>query len=172
MTSLKDKDLNDVLNNLFGPQPSNQPAPNNGGWKDANIDLSGMIPRTINQPLMGPGIPQNVPQYTPKQEPNSPSTVYLREGIKSYRKLEIDGPMPVAIEIGPIANVVGKEFQYCGKIKVYLAESMHKPIDLSNVDHSRMINLVIVRAPFQGTMLVPESAIIKSGNAGQQILRG
>ncbi len=175
MTSIKDQDLDSVLNNLFGPAPrAPAPNPNNGGWKE--IDLSdrfrGMIPQNSMQPLMGPGAAPQVPQVTPKQEPNQPITVYLREGLKSYRKLEIESPVPVAIEMGPIHGVAGQVFEYAGKIKVYLTENMNKPIDLSRIDHSRFITLVIVKAPFLGTMLVPEAAVVRAADQRQQILKG
>lgn len=175
MTSIKDQDLDSLLNNLFGkPAPTPASNPNNGGWKE--IDLTdrfrGMIPQTPIQPLMGPNASPQVPQYIPKQEPGQPTVVYLREGLKSYRKLEIDSPVPVAIEVGPIHNVAGKEFEFAGRIKVYLTENINKPIDLSRIDHSKFINLVIVKAPFVGAMLVPEAAIIKANDQNPQILKG
>lgn len=171
MTSIKGKSLDDVLNGMFG-----NPAPeqNNGGWKEIDLGrhLGGMIPKVPTQPLTGPGQAPNVPQINPMASANSPKVVYLREGHKAYKKLEIESPIPVAMEMGPIHGVIGKEFEYCGTVRVYIAESMSKPIDLSKVDQNRFLNLVMVRAPFQGTMLVPESAVVKQSAQGQQLLKG
>jgi hypothetical protein len=171
MTSIKDKDLDDVLNNLFGQERSTN---NNNGWKEIDLDrrLGGMIPQTPTRPLTGPGQAPNVPQFNQMMSPTSPATVFLREGHTAYKKLEIESPIPVALETGPLYNVIGKEFEYCGKVKVYLAESMYKPIDLGRADPNKFINLVMVRAPFLGTILVPESAVIKKTQPGAQILKG
>lgn len=171
MTSIKDKDLDTVLNNLFGAQPNANP---NGGWKEVDITdmFGGMIPGTPHQPLM-----TKVPMKTPLQPQfptpgGQPAIVYLKEGYKSYRKLEIDSPVPVAIEVGPLHGTIGKEFEYVGNIKVYITENISKPVDLSKIDHSKFINLVIVRAPWVGSMLVPESAILKNTPAERTLLKG
>lgn len=172
MTSIKNKDLDSILDNLFGTEKPKKL--NNDDCKE--IDLSkmfgGMIPTVPTQPLMGPVSIQKPTQHIPRQNIGQPSVVYLREGLKSYRKLEIDSPVPVAIDNGPIHGMIGKEFEYCGKIKVYLVENINKTIDLSKVDYNKFLNLVIVRAPFVGTLLVPEQALIKNQEHKQQLLKG
>ena len=173
MTDLKGKDLDDVLNGLFGRESPKQPAQtNNGGWKDIDVNLGSMIPRNTNWPLSGPGKEPNIAKMNPVKPQNSVPVVYLREGSKSYRKLEIESPMPVAIEVGPVNGMVGQEFEYCGIVKVYITEHHGRPVDFSRIDHSKIINLVMVKANFLGTFLVPESAVIKPQNEGQKLLKG
>jgi hypothetical protein len=174
MTSIKDKDLDDVLNGLFGRQTPAKPQQNNNGWKEIDLDnmFGGMVPRgVIQQPLKGPGIDYNPQQVTQIQQPTQ-STVFVKEGSKSYRKLEIDSPMPVALEVGPTHNVVGKEFEYCGKIKVYITENINKTIDLSRMDNNRIVSLVVLKAPWIGTILVQEQSVIRKNDQTRQILKG
>lgn len=174
MTSIKNKDLESVLNNLFGPSKSNntQNTNNDNGWKEIDIGLNNLIPKTINQPLMGPQKTINVPTINPIMGQKQSTIVYVREGYKNYKQLQIESPIPIVVDVGPINNTIGKEFEYCGKAKVYLSEGFNKPIDLCNLDHNKFINLVIVKAPWIGTILVPENAIIKTNSNNCSILKG
>jgi hypothetical protein len=51
-------------------------------------------------------------------------------------------------------------------------ENQRQPVDLANIDYSKMKRLAVVEAPFLGTILVLESAVIRKGPSGRQVLKG
>lgn len=170
MSSIKDKNLDDVLNGLFGTQHNN----NDGGWKEIDLDqrLGGMIPKNLNIPIRTDDVPIDNFNFGPQQTTQiSDRVVRIKEGTEHYKQLQISSPISMAIFAGPTTNVFDKEFEYCGKIKVYIVKSINETIDLSKIDRNRMKMLAIVRANFFGTILVPETAIRKNGGNGPIILK-
>lgn len=184
------KELEDFLNNIPGlPQEpkhvsrqhnnTNQQPP-----MSREIDIGNMLQQRIMQKAMqgqglqnnGYGIDIGVPMSGMMQQAQqNKEMVYLREGQTYYKAVPAgESPMPIAILAGPIANSSGKEFINKGASKYYVVEN-HKPIDLSKPDYSNMRVLYAVEAPWVGTILVPESAIIRTQSSnpqGKHILKG
>ena len=100
--------------------------------------------------------------------------VFLREGQAGYRSLQgADySTVPLATHVGPIAGVAGREFKLICLKEFYIVENQRQTVDLANIDYSKMKRLAVVEAPFLGTLLVPESALVHRGQTGRQILKG
>jgi len=96
--------------------------------------------------------------------------------VKEFNLLvELQGtqsPVAIAINIGPTAGLVGKEFELKGTKKVYVLENPGQAVDLSNLDYSRVITLVEVKDFWSGSMLVPESAVMRQGSSKPRLLKG
>ena len=158
----------------------------NGGWKDhQSMDsrMGGMIPKdpeALKALLMQKAAQEKQTQQQAAQarqghseiSSRESSSVFLREGQTCYKLIPAnESPMPLAMEMGPIANAVGKEYLNQGPVKVYIVEG-NQAVDLSNPDYSRMKVLYRVMDGFRNSILVPESAIIKSGPSGKNLLKG
>lgn len=141
MTSIKNKNLDDILSSLFPNQVSN---PNNN---DREIFITPSMVNTRNTMNAGLAINQN-------------RMVKLKEGFKKYHRLEAPSHIALAMETGLIVGVSNKEFEYCGTINAYVIEGINKPIDLGNIQPDKLIKLVVLREPFIGPFLVSESAIV------------
>lgn len=104
------------------------------------------------------------------QQPTSGGAVYLREGANYYRQIQNnDGfgtTTPLIKSMGALNGVANKEFAIMGEMRAYCVDNL-PTIDLSKINEEpqRMMNLVRVRAPFAGDLLVERSAII-NGNTG------
>lgn len=100
-------------------------------------------------------------------------TVFLREGARVYRSVEAQGfgnTMPLVRYAGPAHDMSGKEFEMRGTTNCYVIDGM-EVVDLSQVDDSKMVQLVEVKAPWVGTLLVEKNAIIvPRGQGGPQLL--
>ena len=177
------KELEDFLNSVPGlpPEPKRQIS-NNNQPMSREIDVGNMLQQRIMQKMAqghgqqnnGWGIDIGVPMPGSMQaQQANRDMVYLREGQTYYKAVPTpESPMPIAIMAGPIANSVGKEFINKGASKYYVIEG-HHPVDLSNPDYSKMKILYAVEAPWVGTILVPESALIKmQSSQGKQVLKG
>lgn len=115
------------------------------------------------------------------QQPVSDITVYLREGANYYRQIQNpDGwgtTTTLIRSMGPLTGVANKEFAIMGEMRAYCVDNL-STIDLSKINEEpqRMLNLVRVRAPFAGDLLVEQSAIINGGNnityGGKTLLKG
>jgi len=158
----------------------------NGGWKDhQSMDsrFSGMLPQdpeALKALLMQRAVQDKQAQQQaaqarqshPEVSERASSSVFLREGHTCYKLIPADGsPMPLAMEMGPISNAVGKEFINNGPVKVYIVEG-NQAVDLSNPDYTKMKVLYKVIDGFRNSLLVPESAIVKSGPTGKNLLKG
>jgi len=129
------------------------------------IDVAGMLMQRAmmgQQPMMGT------------------SAVYLREGVNYYRQIQNNdgfGTTTALIKsMGPLNGVNGKEFTIMGELRAYCVDNL-STIDLSKINEEpqRMLDLVRVRAPFVGDLLVERSAIINNSNVsygGRAILKG
>ena len=183
---MSNKDLEDFLNSVPGlpqePRRVPQQNPQNPNNQTREIDVGNMLQQRIMQRMSQGGLQNDgygidigvqMPGMMKQQQQNR-DMVYLREGQTYYKAVPAgESPMPIAILAGPIANSVGKEFINKGASKYYVIEN-HNPVDLSKPDYSKMKVLYAVEAPWVGTILVPESAIIKtSNNSGKpQVLKG
>jgi hypothetical protein len=98
--------------------------------------------------------------------------VTLREGHDSFRQLNVPAEISLATNAGPLNGISGREFEFQGIRQFYILENQHEPVDLAKIDRSKLIKLAVVSAPFIGTLLVPESAVIKQQNRGMQLLKG
>lgn len=100
-------------------------------------------------------------------------TVFIREGARMYRSVEAQGfgnTMPLVRFAGPAHDMTGKEFEMRGTTNCYVIDNM-EVVDLSKIDDSKMVQLVEVKAPWVGTLLVEASAIIvPRGQGGPQVL--
>lgn len=137
------------------PQPTRPQVP--------EVDVAGML---MQRAMMG-------------QQPSGHS-IYLREGANYYRQIQNnDGfgtTTPLIRSMGQLNGVNGKEFAIMGELRAYCVDHL-STIDLSKINEEpqRMKNLVRVRAPFVGDILVERSAIINSHNVGdgsRTILKG
>jgi hypothetical protein len=127
------------------------------------VDVASMLMQRVmnaQQPMMGT------------------TAVYLREGVNYYRQIQNnDGfgtTTPLIKSMGPLNGVNGKEFAIMGELRAYCVDNL-STIDLSKINEQpqRMLDLVRVRAPFVGDLLVERSAIINNvGNGGRGILKG
>ena len=120
------------------------------------------------------------PQH-PQNNMGTPSSVFfIAEGVQGYRQIETNGfgsTVTIVMPIGPISDVVGKQFEFTAPMNCYAVENNLNPIDLSEInDHpERFIKLVKVSAPLGGTYLVSEHAIRPinhNNNQGKQLLKG
>lgn len=115
------------------------------------------------------------------QQPTSGGSVYLREGANYYRQIQNpDGwgtTTTLIRSMGPLNGVNGKEFAIMGEMRAYCVDDL-SAIDLSKINQEpgRMKDLVRVRAPFAGDLLVERSAIVNGGNnvsyGGKTLLKG
>jgi len=174
----KGKSLEDILGTLPGA-PQQNPNNQDGSWGreiDITSRFAGMLPKSKEE-LMAYQMMRNGPrqQQVPQETGGAPAEmVYLREGQTAYRKLQGTdySTVPLAACMGPIAGVVGKEFKLVGLKEFYIVENQRQAVDLANLDYSKMKRLAVVEAPFLGTMLVPESAVVRRGPSGRQVLKG
>ena len=115
------------------------------------------------------------------QQPTSGGAVYLREGANYYRQIQNnDGwgtTTPLIKSMGALNGVANKEFAIMGEMRAYCVDNL-PTIDLSKINEEpqRMMNLVRVRAPFAGDLLVERSAIVNGNNGimhgGKSLLKG
>jgi len=164
------RSLEDTLKSIPGlpaPNPQYTPPPptSDGGWINADGDLfNHLMARRIQQGTQQPNLGQNTIS-------NSAPTVLVREGHKMFRRLEAASEVPIALCVGQVNGVSGREFEYKGIQRFYLLENQNEVVDISNLNPQKMINLAVVCAPFIGTLLVPENAIIKQQGSGPKILK-
>lgn len=100
--------------------------------------------------------------------------VHLREGAFYYRKVEAQAfgnTTTMVRSCGPAVGVVGKEFEMRQECQCYLIDNL-QVVDLGNIKSDKMLNLVEVRAPFIGTILVERNAVVDSSHRGPKILKG
>jgi len=115
------------------------------------------------------------------QQPTSSGAVYLREGANYYRQIQNpDGwgtTTTLIRSMGALSGVANKEFAIMGEMRAYCVDDLPS-IDLSKINEQpqRMKDLVRVRAPFAGDLLVERSAIVNGGNntsyGGKSLLKG
>ena len=101
-------------------------------------------------------------------------TVYLREGATVYRAVQAESfgsTVPLVRNCGPTQGVGGKEFEMRGACSCYVIDSL-EVIDMGNLDSKRSVQLVELRAPWIGTVLVEKNSILSSQSAGLQVLKG
>lgn len=172
---MSDKDLEAFLDNIPGlpkPTPSRQNRGDVGEIDVGNLLQQRIMQKAMQQQGQGMGVPVPPGAYGQPQVP-SQQMVYLKEGFQYYKAVPAqESPVPIAMLAGPIAGSVGKEFINKGPRQYYVVEN-HSPIDLANPDYSKMKMLYAVEAPWIGTILVPESALIKqNGDTGRSLLKG
>ena len=165
----QNKSLDSVLDNIPGlpPQPDRNPASqnprsqNNGGWKD--VDVGQISNRLIQKKLYQ--------QETPSQQ--QATVVTLREGHDCFRQLNMPADISLAIHAGPLSGISGREFEFKGIKQFYILKNQHEPVDLSTIDRTKLIKLAVVSAPFVGTLLVSENAVITTSNKRtRELLKG
>lgn len=168
MTDEFDGDLEAFLDNIPGmpAQPRQQRVqPNNG-----EVDVTAQLMRRLQQ-QHGDMAPQVGPPADYNSRPQE-QKVYLREGYDFYTLVPADmSNVSIAMKGTALANTNGKEFVFKGIRNFFLIEG-HQAIDMSNIDQSQLRPMCVVEAPWVGTIVVPESAIIRPGNRGQQVLKG
>jgi hypothetical protein len=106
------------------------------------------------------------------------SAVMLREGMPYYKLIpnpEGFGTVtPLVRHMGPLSQVAGKEFVVLNEVRGYLIDNS-PVVDLSKINNApeRFLNLVRVRAPFIGDILVAKEAVVYSASGiSRGILRG
>lgn len=102
-------------------------------------------------------------------------TVIIKPGTVYYKAVEASGfgnTMPLVRKCGPYHdNGANREFEMMQECKCYIIDNLNA-VDLSNIDPKRLVQLVQVRAPFVGTILVERGAIAGASNRGPQVLKG
>jgi hypothetical protein len=176
------KDLEDYLNSIPGLPKQNNTQQSSRSEIPGEIDATAILQQRLAGRIMHPQnafqpqgqqVPKDIPidMFFSNPQQQNAEKVYLKEGFTYYKFVPAqESTVPIAMIAGPIANVSGKEFINKGSRKYYVVEN-HNRIDLSNPDYSKMKVLYAVEAPWVGTILVPESALIKQNN-GQQLLKG
>jgi len=131
----------------------------NNGWQDID-PTSAMYSNAAGLQSRGMG-PQTNTQ-----------TVFLQEGAVYYKAVQTNGfgtTMPMVRNCGQAVGVVGREFEFHGETHCYLIDNM-EVVDLGNINPQKMLNLVEIRAPFLGTLLVERNSIIDPRQVGPQVL--
>ncbi len=164
------KTLDDVLNSVPGmPGPaSTRPVVSNNGEVDMNAVMAQRLAQSM-QTQGAPGQPVQPPQQGPQAQ-----MVFVKEGARSYRQLEAEAyghTTPMARFVGPVHGVNGREFEFKGMVNAYIVEG-NDPIDMGNVDPSKMKKLAVIQAPFIGKLLVPEGAVFGQGGPTRKVLKG
>lgn len=162
------KSLDDVLSGVPG-MPSLPGHNNNNG----EIDASQIMARRLSQQMQTQGMPGMSVQPSQQQGPQA-QIVFVKEGVRAYRRLEgadWGHTTPLARLVGPQGGVEGKQFEFKGTVNVYIVEG-NGPIDMSNVDPSKLKRLAVISAPFVGTLLVSEGAIFGQGGPDRSLLKG
>jgi hypothetical protein len=149
-------------------QPHYEPAhiaqqkmkPNNGGWNDVDpitaiySNMDGLASRG-----MGP----------------QTQTVLVKPGTVYYKAIQAEGfgtTMPLVRNCGPYSDGNMREFEMLSECRCYVIDNL-PAVDLSNLEPTRLKQLVQVRAPFIGTILIERSAIISPSISGSpQVLKG
>jgi hypothetical protein len=101
--------------------------------------------------------------------------VMVRPGAKYYKAVQADSfgtTMPLVRMCGAYNENVTREFEMLSECRCYVIDNLQQ-VDLSKMEPGRMVELVQVRAPFVGTILVEKSSIVGAGSSGgPQILKG
>ncbi len=166
----QNKALDDILNTVPGlpqqTQPISDRTSQNGGWKE--VDAGHMFSQVMQKRLYQQNLQQDIP------EQQNASVVTIREGQNFFRKLEVSIPSDInlATKAGLVQGISGREFEFKGIQNFYILENPNETVDLSKIDRSKLIKLAVVTAPFIGTLLVSENAVMKQQSRGQQLLRG
>lgn len=133
---------------------------NDGGWQDID-PVTAMYTNAHGMASRGMG-----PQV---------QTVMLKPGTVYYKAVDASGfgnTMPLVRKCGPYyENGVNREFEMMQECRCYVIDNLNT-VDLSNIDPKRLVQLVQVRAPFVGTILVERGAVISPSNRGPQVLKG
>ena len=165
-----EKDLDAYLDSIPGlpKEPTRRDFAQNG-----DIDITNMLAQRIMQKATQQG---NVPIKHSSSEPNvssGPEKVLVREGGEYYTSVPNEmSNIPVALKAGLLENVSNKEFMFKGYVNCLLIEN-HQAIDLSKIDSSKLTRMCLVEAMWVGTIVVPESSIVRIGrNNGAQVLKG
>ena len=145
--------------------------------QSGDIDLTAVLQQRLQQQQhMGPTPSADMGHY---QGPPV-NVCMVRENVEAYRQIQSQSfgtTTPLVIKVGPLNGVGGREFENKGLVKCYLVDNM-QTIDLAEMSEhpERMIRLVQISAPFIGTLLVPEHAIVNAnrpgGNGGPGLLQG
>lgn len=113
----------------------------------------------------------NIPQQPTSQ------VCQLTEGYSFYTALNTGGfgIQTQLVKKGGQINqgFTGKQFQLEGVVQCYWIDGLPSPINLQTPEPTRMLNLVKVTLPMQGSFLVPQEAIIREGGiqqGGRQLL--
>jgi len=172
---MSNKDLEDFLDLIPGlpknKNPQKEQQQTTSDFKE--LDVNSMLQQRIMNKMQQQHQQQTISypqQVMPVQYNANHEMVFLKEGQQYYKAIPAqESTMPLAMYAGPISNVSGKEFINKGIRKYYIVEG-NQAIDLSNPDYTKLKPLYAVEAPWVGTILVPESAIIKQNN-GPKILK-
>lgn len=135
------------------------------------------MPQTIPASQMRNQLMTNI--MAQQQQQQGSQAVMLREGHDYYKFIpNPDGfgiAVPLIRHMGKLSQVSGKEFAVIGESRGYLVDNS-PVIDLgkANEHPERYLNLVKVRAPFVGDILVHHETVIRvaSGPQGKNILKG
>jgi hypothetical protein len=135
--------------------------------------INGEINPTQLQAMLAQRIAaRQIQQQVPPQQQQPVQVCVLVEGHRFFNPLQVQGfasTMPIVRTAGQLSNVRNQQFQVKGMRQCYVVDGLPR-IDLQNQDPRRFINLVEVYAPFMGTILVPQEAIMM-GDSSQQLLR-
>lgn len=161
-------------NNFQQPHRANSLPQNNGGMVD--------VTAALQQRLMQQGISGLV-----NNQPTSgisDRVCFVKEGFQAYRMIPTDGfgtTTPLVIPIGPVAGMAGKQFERSEIKRCFVVDNsaINSKVDLSEMSNhpEKFLSLVQVSAPFAGSFLVAESAIVpfnqtQGTSQGNKILKG
>ena len=143
-------------------QQGAQPNPRdrfNGGWKDID-PATAMYTNQDGMAARGMG---------PQQQ-----TVAVKEGCLYWRPVQSQGfgaTMPMVRSCGPFVGASSKVFELKSECHCLCIDDM-QVIDMGKVDQGKMLNLVEIRAPWIGSVLVRREDIVMPGEKGPRVLKG
>jgi len=153
------------------PENSNSPTTynrNNNGEIDITAMLAARLQQQHNTSPYHAGMPSVI---NPQQaQTNSDRMCTLVEGHEYYVKVqtgEFGGSNVLVRTVGVLQNLQGRTFEILSEVKAYVVDNL-PTVDLSKIheyDQKISNQLVCVRAPFVGTILVKKEAVRQSGAA-------
>jgi hypothetical protein len=114
------------------------------------------------------------------QNHSNTNTCTLREGFEYYQKIntgEFGGFIVLVRTVGVLQGLQDRQFELLNEVKAYVVDNL-PTVDLSKIheyDKTHGCELVAVRAPFLGTILVKKEAVEKttaSNSGNKTLLRG
>lgn len=157
--------------NTFQQGPRANVPQGNGGV----VDITAALQQRIAQ--------QGIPGFGQQPSAISAKVCFVKEGFQAYRMLPTDGfgsTVPLVIPIGQVSGMAGKQFERTELKRCFVVDNsaINSKVDLSEMSNhpEKFMNLVQVSAPFAGSFLVAESAIVpfnqQQGSNSNKILKG
>lgn len=155
------------------PPEANNSQPAYARTTNSEIDITSMLAARLQQHHAQSYTPAMPPVVNVQQTQNTSDKVCtLIEGHEYYVKVqtgEFGGENMLVRTVGVLQNLQGRTFEVLSEVKAYVVDNL-PAVDLSKIheyDQSIASQLVCVRAPFVGTILVKKEAVQRSASASR-----